>query len=81
MDIKRYKMKVNVTFEITPQEALELMQGTSSMVAEDMKLQAVKAMTEGTKAVYKEAAEKVSMNSLFPPAWWGNQTVYGDKDK
>ena len=73
-------MKVAVTFEMTPQEALDLVKGTSDTIQQDIVDRVSAAMIKGTTSAYKEAVQKANPKMLDPLAWWGHQSVYGDKD-
>ena len=66
-------MKVSVVFDITPQEAIELVQGTSGTMHKEVTERVTKAMLEGTTSAYKEAVQKANPSMLDPMNWWGKQ--------
>ena len=64
-------MKVSVVFDITPQEAIELMQGTSSTLHKEVTERVTKAMLDSTAAAYKEVMPAPSAADIMDPlGWW-----------
>lgn len=66
-------MKVSVTFDMSPEEAIELMQGTSSAFKQEITEHMAKGLAEGmTSSCVKNMTDNTT-NSLGIFDWWKNK--------